>query len=186
MEDKAIVALYWQRDEAAIRQTDDRYGDYLLAVARRILADEGDSAESVNDTYLKAWNSIPPHRPENLRTYLCRITRQTAIDRLRRRLAQKRVDSEYCLSLEELEECVAAPDSPCAEAERQVLAQAVNAFVRTLEPREREIFLRRYFYFEPLREIAARQGGSVAAVKSGLFRTRQRLRAYLEKEGLLG
>ena len=185
MEDKAIVALYWQRDEAAIRQTDDRYGDCLLAVARRILADEGDSVESVNDTYLKAWNSMPPHRPDNLFTYLCRITRQTAIDRLRRRLAQKRFGSEYCLSLEELEECVAAPDTPCAEAEKQALAQAVNTFVRSLEPKERQIFLRRYFYFEPLREIAARQGDSVAAVKSSLFRTRQKLRVYLEKEGYL-
>ncbi len=183
MDDKTIVELYWQRREVAIRETDDRYGDYLQVVANRILADREESRESVNDTYLKAWNSMPPHRPANLRTYLYRITRQTAIDRLRRRQAQKRFGSEYLLSLEELEECVAGTDNPQEELDKRALSAAIGAFLRTLEPTDRQVFVRRYAYFEPLREIAAAQGESISAIKSRLHRLRVRLRTYLEKEG---
>lgn len=111
MEDEAIVALYWERKENAIGETEKKYGRYLMKTAYRILADEEDSKESVNDTYWKAWNSMPPHKPKSLATYLGKITRQVSIDRFRKRTCAKRKGSVYALSLSELEECVSAGDS---------------------------------------------------------------------------
>ena len=183
MEDSRIVDLYWQRDEQAIRHTDDRYGGYLLTVANHILADEEDSHECVNDTYMKAWNSMPTHRPQVLRTYLAKITRQVSIDRYRHRGAQKRFGSEYALSLEELTECVGGQDGPQQELELQALVEALGRYLRQLEEPARLAFIWRYFYLDPLREIAARQDSTVSQVKSMLHRTRLGLRAYLTEEG---
>ena len=185
MEDGQIIELYWQRDEAAIRETEARYGARLLAVTRRILDDREDSAESVNDTYLKAWNSIPPQRPASLGGYLCHIARQTAIDRWRRRTADRRPRTEYVLSLEELAECVSGGEEPERAADARALTEAVESWLAMQEPPVREAFVRRYYFLEPLRDIAARQGGTVSRVKSCLFRARQSLKEYLEKEGLL-
>ena len=112
MEDRDIVTLYWQRDEEAIRQTDRQYGRYLSAIAFHILADREDSRETVNDTYLRAWGSMPPHRPQVLATYLGRITRQLSIDRWRTRGRAKRGGSQYALSLEELGDCVSGAATP--------------------------------------------------------------------------
>ncbi len=183
MEDSRIVELYWQRDESAIRETDARYGHFLLTIAQNILADREDSRETVNDTYLRAWEAMPPHKPGVLSAFLAKITRSVSIDRLRRRTAKKREGSYYALSLEELGDCVSGADDPVSQAELQALTQAIEIYVRRLSPAARQAFICRYFYVEPLETIAIRQGCSVSKVKSLLYRTRQGLRAYLSKEG---
>ncbi len=183
MEDKHIVALFWSRDERAIRETDSRYGRYLWAVAFRVLADREDSDECVNDTYLKAWEAMPPHRPSSLSLFLGRITRHLAVDCYRRRAAQKRVTSEYTLSLDELAECVGGGQDPVAEAELDALTHTVSAFLREQSAQTRQVFLWRYYFMDSIADIAARLGTSVSQVKSLLYRTRVSLRAYLEKEG---
>ena len=182
MEDEKIVDLYWQRDEAAIRATEEKYGRYLMKIACRVLADEEDSRESVNDTYWRAWQSMPPHRPSVLRTYLGRITRGLAIDRYRGKNREKRRSSAYALSLAELEECVSGATAE-EQVDLQLLAEAIGAYLRTLPPETRSIFLRRYYCMDSLKEIGARWGMGESRVKSLLFRTRRGLRTYLEKEG---
>lgn len=130
MEDRDIVTLYWQRDEEAIRQTDRQYGRYLSAIAFHILADREDSRETVNDTYLRAWGSMPPHRPRVLSTYLGHITRQLSIDRWRARGRVKR--SAYAVSLEELGDCVSGRDTPEEALDLRELGRAVGDYLRTL------------------------------------------------------
>ena len=183
MEDQEIVALYWQRSEDAIRETAAKYETYLTKVARNVLSDAEDSRECVNDTYLAAWNSMPEHRPEILSTYLGKITRQGAIDRFRKRNSLKRRASEYALSLSELEDSFADSATPEQALDTRLLAEAVNAFLRTLPDRERNVFLGRYYFFDSVKEVAAYCALSEANVKSILFRTRQKLKAYLESEG---
>lgn len=183
MDDARIIELYWKRDEAALTATEERYGDWLLGIARRILTDPGDSEEAVNDTYLKAWNSIPPHRPMSLGAFLSRITRDLSIDRYRRRTAQKRLASQYTLSLEELAECVSGGEQPEQTADLTLLAACISEFLRRQTPTARQAFVCRYFFADSLGEIAARQDTTVSQVKSMLHRTRQSLREYLQKEG---
>ncbi len=183
MEDSKIIALYWARDEQAIRETDSRYGRYLHTIAYQVLDSDEDSDECVNDTYYKAWASMPPHRPPVLSAFLGRITRHLAVDRYRRRTAQKRVTSEYTLSLEELAECVSGDDEPYKALELEALTQAIQAFLQAQSADTRQAFLWRYYFVDSLGEIAVRQGKSVAQVKSLLHRTRIRLREYLEQEG---
>ena len=183
MDDEAIVALYWQRDETAIQETQQKYGAYLAKIARQILPSPEDGEESVNDTYLKAWNSIPPHRPGVLATYLGRIVRQLSIDILRRQHREKRGGSEYTLSLTELEDCVSGGDTTGEEVDLHLLAEAMERYLRGLSPDARTVFLGRYWFLDPLRDIAASHGFTEGKVKSLLYRTRQGLRAHLEKEG---
>ena len=185
MEDRDIVALYWSRDEEAIAQTQRQYGGYLYKIAWQVLASRPDSEESVNDTYWKAWGSIPPHRPGVLRTYLGRITRQLSIDRLRGRDREKRRASEYALSLSELEECVSAGDTTQEQVDLRLLAQAVEAFLAALSPEARTVFVERYYFLDPIRDIAACHEMTQSKVKSLLYRTRQGLKKYLEQEGFL-
>ncbi|MBR0447135.1 MAG: RNA polymerase sigma factor [Clostridia bacterium] len=183
MTDERIVELYWQRDESAIEQTTRQYGDVLLRLAYRILADLGESEETVNDTYLKAWHTMPPQKPSRLGAFLSKITRELAIDRYRRRKAEKRAASEYALSLEELGECVPGGESPDENLDAHQLAQVIGTYLATLKPAARETFLRRYFYAESLQETAEAMGASLSWVKSTLHRVRLGLRTYLEKEG---
>lgn len=183
MQDDRIVTLYWQRDESAIRETEKRYGQYLLKIAYHILSDWEDSKESVNDTYLKAWHSMPPHRPSALGAYMGKITRQVSIDLFRTRSRKKRRPSEYLLSLSELEECVSGGDTTGQGAELHLLAQAIGTYLCSLPPQARIPFVGRYFYADPVREIAAYCGASESKIKSILYRTRQGLRAYLKQEG---
>ena len=171
MDDADIVSLYWQRNEEAIRETEEKYGAYLGKIAWNILANREDSEESVNDTYLHAWNSMPPQKPAMLSTYLGKLTRQLSIDIYRRRNRAKRGGSEYALSLTELEDWV------------HLLAEALGQYLRGISPEARTAFLRRYYFMDPLGEIAAGQGFTESKVKSMLYRTRQGLREYLEKEG---
>ena len=185
MKDEEIVALYWARNEEAIRQTQIKYEAYLMKIAAGILMKREDCEECVNDTYLAAWHSIPENRPQNLATYLGKLVRQIAIDIFRKQNAQKRAASEYALSLEELEEVVAGGDSPENGPEAEELAAAVSRFLKTLPPKTYRLFLRRYYYFDSLKEAAAGSGMSESKAKSLLFRTRKELRTYLEKEGFL-
>ena len=185
MQDDMIVALYLQRDESAIRETEQKYGPYLMKIANNILADPEDSRESVNDTYLKAWNSIPPHEPSVLRTYLGKITRQAAIDIFRKRNREKRRASEYAISLSELEECVSCGDTAEQSADLHLLAESINAYLRRLSPEARNIFVGRYFFMDSLKDVASYYGMSESKVKSILQRTRKKLKTYLEQEGFI-
>ena len=183
MQDAQIVALYWQRDEAAIEVTQKKYEPYLSRIAYNILSDWEDSQESVNDTYMAAWNSIPPHKPEILSTYLGKLTRRISIDLFRKRNRLKRQASQYALSLSELEDC-ASPGSSSEDAmQTRVLAEAINRFLRTLSKDARNLFIGRYYFMDSLKEVAAYCGISESRAKSILYRTRCSLKAYLQKEG---
>lgn len=189
MEDNQIVDLYWQRDEAAISETSAKYERYLIKVAINILNDMEDSTESVNDTYLHAWNSMPPHRPELLSAFLAKITRRISIDMFRKRTASKRGGTEYELSLQELSESgfEAGEDSDIVdENESKVLGELISKYLRTLPETTRNIFIGRYFHNDPLKDICSYYGFSETKVKSLLFRTRNGLREYLTKEGFEG
>lgn len=184
MEDSAIVALYWDRDEKAITHTQRKYGQYLLRIAVNILVDREDSRESVNDTYLAAWNSMPPQRPTVLSTYLGKLTRRISIDCLRKRTSQKRGSGEYDLSLEELG-AFAGGENPEKELEAKALGAAIAAFLQTQSPEVRNVFIGRYYYLDPVKEIAHYCRISESKVKIILHRARQGLRQQLEKEGFL-
>lgn len=183
MEDHAIVALYWDRNERAITETANKYERYLTKIAWNILANHEDSEESVNDTYLHAWNAMPPHRPSLLATFLGKITRQLSIDIYRRRHSQKRAGSEYAASVDELAELIPGGEKPDEIFEGKELAGQIDAFLRGLSAEARNLFLCRYYYMDPLQEAAAALGMTEAKAKTLLFRTRQKLKEYLGKEG---
>lgn len=183
LNDQHIVELYWQRDERATQMTAACYGATLTAVAQRILGDRAESEETVNDTYLRAWNTIPPHRPTKLEAFLAKITRELAIDRYRRRKAEKRGASQYALSLDELSECIPGGETPDEALDYALLTEAIGAYLATLKPTVRQAFVGRYFFALSLQEIAHRQGVTLAWVKTALHRARQGLRKHLEKEG---
>lgn len=183
MKDDEIVELYWQRSEAAIQHTDQKYGNYLRKLSYNILADWEDSKESVNDAYFSAWRSMPPQKPRALLAYLCKLTRQAAIDIFRRKNSAKRKASEYVLSLAELEDCVSAGNATEQDADLRILADAIRDYLETLPERERDVFIGRYYFFDSIREVASYYGMSVPAAKSLLYRVRAGLKKYLEKEG---
>lgn len=183
MEDGTIVELYWQRDESAIAQTASKYGNYLHSISYRILSNSEDAEECVNDTYKAAWDSMPPHRPSLLSTFLGKITRRISIDRWRKLSADKRGGGETAVALEELEECVSGSGSVEDEIERRELTRMINEFIRALPCTERQVFMCRYWYVDSVSDIAKQFGFSESKVKSMLFRTRNRLREKLEKEG---
>ena len=183
LNDQQLVELYWQRDETALQRTAACYGATLTAVAVRILDDLAESEETVNDTYLKAWNVIPPNKPAKLGAFLAKITRELAIDRFRRRKAEKRAATQYALSLEELSECIPGGETPDEALDSKVLAQHIGAYLLTVKPAMRQAFVDRYFFSLSLQEIADKQGVTLSWVKTTLHRTRLGLRNYLEKEG---
>ena len=183
MNDEHIIHLYWQRDESAVAVTQEKYHAYLLKIARNILCNAEDSEESVNDTYLAAWNSIPPHKPAALSTYLGKLTRRISISLYRKKHAQKRQSSEFALSIAEMEDILQDHTEPEKEVEARLLGELLNRFLHSLKSEERRTFIGRYYYMDPLSEVAAYCGMSEAKAKSMLFRTRQKLRAYLAKEG---
>jgi RNA polymerase sigma factor (sigma-70 family) len=183
VEDNAIIDLYWKRDESAIAETETKYGRYLTKIACNILSDPEDSKESVADTYLNAWNSIPPQKPRVLSTYLGKITRELSIDLFRKRHSEKRRASEYAISLSELEECVSTGDTTARSADLHLLAEAIGAWLRACSPEARHTFVGRYFFADSIREIASYCGMSESKVKSMLHRSRRSLKAYLEQEG---
>lgn len=183
MEDEQIVSLYWERSEAAIRETQTKYDHYLTKIAYNVLADYEDSRESVNDTYLAAWNSMPPHRPGVLSTYLAKITRRISITRFRHRNRDKRKESEYAISLSELGDCVSGGNTTEETVNVKLLADAIGIYLR-LQPEEaRNAFIGRYYFLDSLKEVAAYCGMSESKAKTLLYRTRLGLKEYLEKEG---
>ncbi|MGN1111406.1 MAG: RNA polymerase sigma factor [Oscillospiraceae bacterium] len=184
MDDKEIVELYWTRNEAAIGETAARYGRFCYSIAYNILGNNEDAEESVNDTYLDAWNSIPPHRPSVLSAFLGKITRRVSIDRWRKHNAQKRGGGQFTLALDELEECISGGKSVEQAVEAKLLSDVVNSFVKSLPDTERSVFLCRYWYMDSVESIAKEFGFSQSKVKSMLYRTREKLRARLVKEGL--
>lgn len=180
MEDKAIVDLFFARSETAIEETQKKYGRYCHAIAKGILPCEEDAKECVSDAYVGAWNSIPPQKPENLATYLGKLTRNASLDRLRERKAKKRGENSPCVSLDELSECIPSESGDIAEA--MTLRDAVNSFLRSLPRETRIIFMQRYWYFRSVGDIAHERGITSAGVSMTLSRTRKKLREYLEKE----
>ena len=183
MTDQAIIQLYLDRDETAITVTDESYGRYLTAIANHILQNRNDSEESVNDTYLAAWNTIPPHIPTVLSTFLGKITRRIAIDRYRHRHRDKRIHTEYALSLSEWDDTLCDSQTPETALDAQALSEAIEEFVRGLSTTDRRLFLGRYFYFDPLQTVAAYCGLSESNAKTKLYRLRARLKIHLEQEG---
>ncbi len=185
MDDKSIVDLYWSRSENAIAETDKKYGKYCFRIAYNVLASNEDAEESVNDTYMKAWETIPPRCPSVLTAFLGRITRNISISRWRARSAAKRGGGEITIALEELDECIAHRQSVESAFLYQETVRAFRKFLDTLPSTERDVFLRRYFFLDPVASISEDFGFSQSKVKSMLYRTRLKLRSVLEMEELI-
>ena len=184
MEDQEIVELYWNRNEQAIAETKNKYGNYCYSIAYGILRNNEDSQECVNDTYLGAWNAMPPHHPLILSTFLGKIARRLSLNRYRSNTAVKRGGGEIALSFEELDECI-GEDSVREQLEEKLLAESINEFLETLKESDRKVFVCRYWYFETIEEIASRYGFTSSKVKMSLKRTRDKLKDHLKKEGVL-
>ena len=183
MEDTRIVELYLLRDESAIQETAEKYGGRLRALSFGMVRDWQTAEECENDTYVQAWNAIPPHEPRDyLYPFLARITRHFSLNCCRNRSRLKR-RAYLCALSEEMEQCLPAPGDTEGVLERLALAEAINAFLGSLSEEKRNIFLRRYWYLDPIADIAGRFDMSRGNVKTTLLRLRRQLRAHLEKEG---
>lgn len=178
LRDEQIVALFFSREERALAECDRKFGRYLFAVALNILKDAPDSEECKNDTYLRAWNAIPPEKPAVLKSYLAAIIRRLALDRYRKAHREKRVLSEATLSFEELKDCI-----PARAEDEQELKVLLNDFVTSLSRRERYLFIGRYYFCHPLEQLAKNCGCSLSTVNKDLAAVRKRLATLLEKEG---
>ena len=183
MEDAQILVLYNNRSEQAIRETEKKYGAYCFSVAMNVLEDRQDAQEVVSDTWLSAWNSIPPQKPRLLSSYLAKITRNLAFSRWRNLTAQKRGGGELPLVLEELEECVGTDDEVGAALDAKELTRTITRLLDTLSRQDQNIFLRRYFFLEDAGAIAASYGLRRETVNQSLSRTRKKLKAHLIQEG---
>ncbi|MBQ7581188.1 MAG: sigma-70 family RNA polymerase sigma factor, partial [Lachnospiraceae bacterium] len=179
--DNEIIELFWMRNENAILETEAKYGNYCFSVANNILVNREDAEECVSDTWLTAWNTIPPKRPKVLRLFLARITRRGAFDRYRRNTAGKRGGGEITQSLDELADCLPAPSSVEMELSAQEMKTCISAFLVTLPERDADVFLRRYFYVESVPEIAKRYALKESNVLMVLSRTRKKLEQHLIK-----
>ena len=181
MDDNRIIDLYFARNEMAIEHTRVKYGKLLNHVAFGILRSEGDAEECVDDTYMQAWRSMPPTRPNILSAFLAKITRNLSINRyLQNKARLKNLATEKVI--EEMEDCI--PDSRGPISEDIAIRDDINGFLSTLPELTRRIFVRRYFYMLPVKQIATEVGISVSNVKVSLMRTREKFRAYLEKAGI--
>ncbi len=184
MDDSRIIELYMARSERAISETSKKYGSYCHHIAYSILHNDEDSEECVNDTYLRAWNSIPPKHPNNMRAFLGKITRNLSLNRWEKLSAEKRGAGQASLILDELAECIPADEGATETAESMVIRDVIDRFLDELPAVTRKMFVRRYFYMSPVKEIAAEYGLSESKVTVTLFRTRAKLKAALEKEGI--
>jgi len=182
MEDRQIVELYFQRSEIAIAETDKKYGRYCHYIAYRILENDEDAKEIVNDTYLKTWNTIPPNCPDPLKPYVGMISRQLSLDRYEREHAQKR-GGQVTLLLYELAECIPDNDSGEDIGASIDLSDALSRFIRSLPDKTQKVFVRRYWYSSPISEIAEEYGMKESNVTVLLYRTRKKLKEFLSKEG---
>lgn len=182
MDDPQIIELYWARSEQAISETSAKYGAFLWRIARNILESHDDADECVNDTYLRAWNAIPPSRPSAFRAWLGRIVRNLSLDRWKQSRTAKRGGDGMEVLFGELDDCVPEPHGTEKTMEDQEIASLISAFLRRQSPESRIIFLRRYWYGQSVADIAAGMNCGEGKVKSSLFRTRKALRTYLEQE----
>lgn len=183
MEDTEIISLYFARNETAIAETSRKYGSYCRTIADNILRSSEDAEECVNDTWLRAWKSIPPQKPARLRLFLAKITRNLAFDRYQQRMTAKRGSGELCAVLDELAECVADTADVESELQWRALRQCISAFAAELPQRERRIFIGRYFYAQSIAQIAQQTGLRENHVSVLLSRIRGKLRRHLEQEG---
>ena len=184
MEDKQIVDLYWQRSEMAISETNLKYGRYCHTISYNICGTDEDAEECVNDTWFRAWNLMPDQRPTVLSVFLGRITRSISIDRIKTKNRIKRGGGEVPLVLDELEECIPGGTGPEQALEEKELQAAIGRFVSGLPASEKKIFILRYWYLESIPNISNKLCYSRGKIKSSLFRTRRKLLAYLQEEGL--
>ena len=183
MEDARIVQLYWDRNESAISETSNKYGSYCTSIAQNILGDQEDAQECVNDTYLNAWNSMPPHRPNMLSTFLGKITRNLCFNKYKHDHAHKRGDGQIPAALDELSECVSGKSDVQTEVEYHELVKAIDEFLESLSPQKRKIFVCRYWYNDSISEIAKLFRMKENAVSMTLHRIRAKLQKYLVERG---
>ena len=184
MNDARILTLYENRSEAAVSETERAYGAYCMAIAMNILGSREDAEECVNDAFLLAWKSIPPTRPAALSAYLGRLTRNLALNRYKQKRAGKRGRGQTALLLSELEDCVSAGNAVDDAIDARELSRAINGYLLTLDAEYRAMFVRRYWYADPIADIANHFGAGQSKVKSALARMRKELKNHLEKEGI--
>ena len=184
MEDQQIIQLYWDRLEQAIVESERKYGSYCRSIARRILAVEEDAEECVNDTWLHAWNAMPPQRPSILSAFFGKLARNLSLDRWRRSRAAKRGGNQVELALHELGDCLPAGGGPEQALDEKETGRVISQFLRTQPQLDRALFIRRYWHLEPIAALAQDFQLRESQIKSRLFRTRQRLKAALKKEGI--
>ena len=184
MNDSEIIKLFRDRNEAAITESKNKYEDYCIYIADNLLHNKQDSEECLDDVLLAAWNSIPPQAPGNLRSYLGKLTRESAVDRLRKKYAGRRTPPEAMIPLDELEQIIGEydVDSSVGEAE---LSRLISTFLRSVREDDRNIFIRRYWHYDPVKTISQRYGFSQSKVLVSLKRTRDKLAEYLKKEGYI-
>ena len=185
MDDKDIIALYFSRSQDAVAETDAKYGKYCRKIAANILSDCRDADEAVNEAYLGAWNSIPPHEPENLGTFLGKIVRNVSLKFYRKNSASKRNSDNFALAFDELSECVGDGKNAHEQLEAKETLECIDRFLDTLKPAERQVFVCRYWYFDSISDIAKRFSFTEGKVRTMLFRTRKKLIKALDKEELL-
>lgn len=179
MDDRSIIELYFARNEQAIKETADKYGGLCQGVAHNILGNAQDAEECVNDTYAELWNAIPPAQPDHLSAFICRVTRNLSLKRLRA-LTRQKCSRDVTVSFSELEDVL--PDQAVDGREGEIAA-AISAFLRGQNEQVRDVFVRKYYFFDSVAQIAGRYGYSQSKVKSMLYHTREKLKVYLNKEG---
>ena len=185
MEDSRIVDLYWERSETAIDETSKKYSRYCHYISFNILHNNEDADECVNDTYFRAWNAMPTLRPNVLSTFLGKITRNLSLDRFKQYNTEKRGRGQVELALSELGECISDSSNIEQEIDERVLLEALNSFLNNLPKQKRNMFVQRYWYLMPIKEIAETSNMSESKVKSMLFRERKALKSILEKGGVI-
>ena len=185
MKDAQIIELFWCRSTEAIFHIKAKYENYCFSISRNILGNQEDAEECVNDTWMQAWNTIPPHRPQVLRLFLARLTRSISFNRYKAKTAQKRGGGEIETVLEELEECLSSPGDAADEVIAKELGESIRQFVRELPEREGNIFVRRYFFTDPVQEIAKRYSLTPNNTTVILSRTRKKLKERLIREGYI-
>ena len=184
MDDRRIVELFLERSEEAILETDIKYGRYCHKIAFNVLGNDEDSEECVNDAYMRAWGSIPPNEPDSMASYIGRITRNLALDKLRQKQSDKRGNGEVPVVLDELAECVSGHDELERRQDSAEIAAAIDSFLDELNSVERGVFMRRYWMMEPIADVANRYDISVSKTTTMLFRLRNRLKIHFMKEGI--
>ena len=184
MEDKQIIDLFWARSENAIQAASNKYSRYCRYIASRILHNDQDAEECVNDTYMKAWQAIPPARPDCLSAFLGRLTRNIALNMLDRHNSSKRGSGQVPLVLDELEECIPSGSKVDQAMDDIALRELLNSFLEELPAENRKLFMRRYWYLSSIKEISMDYGISESKVKMSLLRTRNKLKEIIEREGM--